>query len=696
MATVSTIYHEALSHHAGGRTAPAELCCRAVLESQPRHADAWHLLGLIAHEQGRHEHAAELVHRAIDYSGANPAHFNTLGLAFAALGDHERAVEQFRLATLLAADFAEAHSNLGASLRGLGDWHDAEASLRKALELRPDFIEARFNLGLVLHALGRRAEAIVALQEVRDSAPAFGPSRAVLVAAWTELASMLLEVGHHEQAEASLRRALEVQPTYAPALGALAQVLAEQGRLEAASEHLRAAIEQAPNDRLRLQNAILLPPIYDSAAEVQERRQTLIAELERLECEGLRIDPNEGPLPTLFWLAYQGENDVEVHRQFARLIARPEPFPTADRTRSAEDRIRVGFISVHFRDHTIGKLMQGMIGSLSRAAFTVVVLADKIHDDPTGRAIRESADEFITFGRDVNQARHAIAECDLDILIYTDLGMDGLTPALACSRLAPVQCVTWGHPATTGLDTIDWFLSSELLETADADGHYSERLLRLPTLPIYYHRPEAPSPLLSRAELGLPAAAHLYACPQSLFKLHPEFDAILGAILRRDPLGRLVLLRGRHEHWEALLRQRFERTMPEVTDRILFIDSMDRSRFLSLNAAVDVLLDPIHFGGGNTSYEAFALGKAIVTWPSPYLKGRITQALYRMMDIRDCIAFDEDSYADIAVRLGTDSAWREAIEATIRRRCHVLFEDEAAVADLERFLQGVATAAFTS
>src|SRR4029077_4382157 len=127
-----------------------------------------------------------------------------------------------------------------------------------------------------------------------------------------------------------------------------------------------------------------------------------------------------------------------------------------------------------------------------------------------------------------------------------------------------------------------------------------------------------------RADYALPETGTLYLCPQTPFKLHPAFDEMLAGILRRDPNGTVGLLQGKHRNWERLLGQRFASTMPEVMDRILFIPPQSHADFMSLNSLADVLLDPVHIGGGNTSYEGLALGVPIVTMPSPFLRGRIT------------------------------------------------------------------------
>jgi predicted O-linked N-acetylglucosamine transferase (SPINDLY family) len=257
---------------------------------------------------------------------------------------------------------------------------------------------------------------------------------------------------------------------------------------------------------------------------------------------------------------------------------------------------------------------------------------------------------------------------------------------MAFSRLAPVQCVTWGHPVTTGLPTVDYFLSSQDLEVEGAEAHYTEKLVRLPRLGVMYDRPALPTPRKDRAAFGLPADAHLYVCPQTLFKFHPDFDDLLSGILRQDPAGVLVLIEGKYPYWNELLRRRFGRNMPDVQHRVRFLPRQGRADFLNLLAVADVMLDPIHFGGGNTSYEGFALGVPIVTLPSQFLRGRLTYAMYRQMGIPDLVAADTADYVRLAARLGTEPDYREQLRRRIREASGVLFDDVAVVGELEQFL----------
>ena len=363
-------------------------------------------------------------------------------------------------------------------------------------------------------------------------------------------------------------------------------------------------------------------------------------------------------------------------------------------------RVRIGFLSAYFRDHTIGRLNLGRIQHLPRDRFEVIVLSVGKHNDEMAQAFAKAADKYVVVPREVSVARQLIAEQQLDILFFTDVGMDALTYTLAFSRMAPVQCTTWGHPVTTGSPMMDYFVSSELLEVPDAGNHYTEQLVRLKSMGTYYYRPQLTQPAKKRADLGLPTDRHLYVCPQTLFKFHPDFDAILAEILRRDRQGELILIEGRTANWTRLLKERFSRVMPDVVDRIRWLPALANQDFLQLLALADIVLDPIHFGGGNTSYEALAIGTPVLTLPGDYLRSRISRALYAKMGFVDCqgnelqevspVADSIESYIETAVRLTSDLTLAAKARRLIAATSNRLFENGNDIEDLAEWFASAA------
>jgi predicted O-linked N-acetylglucosamine transferase (SPINDLY family) len=236
---------------------------------------------------------------------------------------------------------------------------------------------------------------------------------------------------------------------------------------------------------------------------------------------------------------------------------------------------------------------------------------------------------------------------------------------------------------------MDWFVSGSLYETPGSEMHYSERLYCLKEVGTlaYYYRPQLRIEA-DRARYGLPPAgeANVYVCPQTLFKFHPEFDAILGRILEEDPDALVVLVVSKIPWWTLLLRERLSSHVPEeAMQRVRFVAQQAQQEFLGLIACSDVMLDTIHFNGMNSSLEGFAMGTPVVTWPREFQRGRHTAGMYRRMGIDALIADSAEAYVRLAVKLGRDRAWRRQMHDLILERNHVLYEDASVVRQFEQF-----------
>ena len=534
--------------------------------------------------------------------------------------------------------------------------------------------------GLAMHENGRLQEAVACYYRAIALKPNYPD-------AFNNLGNVLQDLERRSDAIGCYRRAIELDPNMVFAHRNLGYVLKEEGLLDEGIAVLEKAQALESNDIIRVILATSLPPVYSSLDDLQQRRKRLLTEVKKLVQDRVEVDVTNSSAPTMFYGAYQGENDRALQKNLATVFRAPKVTGSA-RTKSGDDRIRVGFISRHFRNHTIGRLNLGFIRKLPRDRFHVSVISVGRHTDMLAEEFRTAADQHIDLPTNLSAIRQQVADLGLDVLLFSDVGMDTLTYTLALSRLAPVQCVTWGHPVTTGSESMDYFLSSQTLEVSSADEHYTEKLVRLPVLNAYYYRPDPPA-IKPRSSFGLDDNRHLYLCFQNLFKMHPEFDAILHGILSRDPLGDVVIMEGKYPRWTQMLRDRFARTLGEHASRVLFLPGQSHPDFMSLNAAADVSLDPIHFGGGNTTYEALAVGLPVVTMPSQFLRGRITNAMYQQMGMTDLVASSAEEYVDLAIRLGTDREFRQATSKKILDACPVLFEDQRAVDAYSDFFAGV-------
>jgi len=275
-----------------------------------------------------------------------------------------------------------------------------------------------------------------------------------------------------------------------------------------------------------------------------------------------------------------------------------------------------------------------------------------------------------------------------DVLLYREIGTDSLNYFLPFCRLAPVQATTFGHQVTSGIPTVDYYLSSSLVEGSNAALHYTEQLAKADALVPFRLRSKLDqSQPKSRSHFGLDVDDHVYLCAQHLGKFHPDFDPWLGSILNQDTRGKLVITEDKFAAHANRLKERFQRTLPDVIDRIVFIPHQSGNDYLHLIANADVLLDPPHFGGLNTAYDAFSLGKPVVTRPTEFHRGRFTQACYKRMGIGDCVVSTAAEYVARAVEIGCNKSYRLTLSADIAHASQVLFEDELTVQEHQRIFE---------
>jgi CRISPR-associated protein Csy1 len=359
----------------------------------------------------------------------------------------------------------------------------------------------------------------------------------------------------------------------------------------------------------------------------------------------------------------------------------------------------VGFASAFFHTGTCGRYFRSWITDLDRGGFEVFVYHLYPGMDEVASDIARRADSFKSFGG--SRARPSVVAREirgdeLDVLVYPELGMDACSFGLAALRLAPRQYAGWGHPVTTGHATIDGFLSCETMEPEGAQAHYAERLLLLPGIGTSYRRLDIPGDA-SRPPFGLPEQRMLLLCPQSLWKIHPDNDALFAELLAANREALLVLFAGRHPTITDKFMRRLERMFSDhglaVRERVLMLPQVGHDDYLRINLVCDAMLDTMHWSGGNTSLDALACGLPVVTLPGAFMRGRQSAGMLGLLGVPELIARDREDYLAIAGRLVGDAGWRRELSGRIRAAQSELFDRPDAVASLQRLLQEDATAA---
>ena len=430
----------------------------------------------------------------------------------------------------------------------------------------------------------------------------------------------------------------------------------ESGDTDAASRLadlcLAAGGLRAPAMRAQLALRLKLPSVLQDADAIAEARTRWEQAFARLRSTDLgAAEPRLSQLAwSNFGLAYHGKDDLALQSIYGDWLveaaARMRPDLAMASEPPARTRKRVVLPSSHWCDCTAGHYFASWIGMLAAdPSLEVHVLA-------VGPRLDAFTDTLATPGvtlhrlaaADSDAIADAIAALQPDLVIYPELGMDVRLLPVAAMRLAPVQAMAWGHPVTSGLSTMDAYLGCAEMEPESAQAHYRESLHLLPGIGTRYVAPARP-PSAARAALGLPEGA-LVVVPQSAAKIHPDNDAVYRQMLAANPSLHLLFFDNESAVVTARLRDRIVQGLPtEAAARLSFHPLCARERFLQVLGACDLMLDPLHWSGGNTALDALRMDLPIVAAPGAFMRSRQSAAMLERLGLSESLLTTPDGLA---------------------------------------------------
>lgn len=546
-----------------------------------------------------------------------------------------------------------------------------------------------------------------ALAQLREAEDRAGSD----AAAWRDIGQLHAEYWRWEDADRALERAAAIDPADASAAALHAIVKHESGDDEGALAVLAHAERHRPDDLgIALSSRLYLPQIYADEQDARRWRERFERGLDELEADLDRWKPAArqvfGLNRTNFLLAYQGENDLALQRRYSRLLgelaghARPEwrarvsPPPGTSRHFDGSRRLRVGFVGSIFRDCTAGRYFERWITALDPRRFERIVYHTAPLSDDFTRRIAAAADAFVTLRADGEACVERIAADRLDVLFQPEVGMTPLSYLLAAVRLAPVQCAGWGHPVTTGGEGVDHYFTCEAMEPPDGRAHYTEELVKLPGLGVGYPMPE-PAPPFPREKLRLPGDRRLYICPQSLFKIHPEMDAVFARILAADPGGAIVFFQAPARAVTERFAARVQRTLAAhgiaPGSQLKFLPRMNPAAFRRALGTADVVVDTVRWSGGNTSLDAIAAATPVATLPGQFMRSRQTAGMLRLLGLEELVTGSVEEFVALTVAIAGDPARNTALRTRIAERRARLFDQAEPLAAFAEALWRIGT-----
>jgi protein O-GlcNAc transferase len=744
---------KAVASHKAGNIAEAIEAYKTIIAQVPNHFDATHLLGVIALQEGRLEQAQELIASALRTNPRDPSAANNLGMVYLRRGKLELACVQFERAVKIKLDFFDAFANLGTVLRQLGRPREALVPLRRAHSsnpqsasvcnligaclmdmaepheavkffeaatvIEPEIADGWSNLSIALNSAGELGRA----QDCADKAVALSPESS---AALSARASVEFEHGQIEGAIETYREAMALPGPSTQTFCAFAKALWASGRCDEALTYLGQAVAIDGNHALARWSLAISQcrSFYETTAEVEESREAFAVYVENLQI-WFRSARHQDAYKAVgsvqpFYLAYHPANNRDLLTQYGRLcsewmMSMPLELPSVNEGQRRSERafvkrkMRIGIASSHIRNHSVwNAITKGWVQHIDKERFETWMFQLGHVDDESAQASREVA-HFVGGPKTDQRWAQTIRDAQLDVLIYPEIGMDALTLQLASLRLAPVQATTWGHPETSGLPTIDLYLSADALEPGNANGNYSERLVRLPNLGVCV---EPLAPVITSPDLrslGLPSDEPLLLCPGTAFKYTPENDHVWARIakglqsaknkrgwrgiagrLRAKGNGRLVFFRSNNLSMDKLLAARLRRAFDlekvDFDEYVRVVPHLDRARFFGLMQQSALLLDTIGFSGFNTALQAIEAGLPVLAREGAFMRGRLASGIMRRMGLTELVALTDEAFIDAAVDLAADQSRRSQLSVDIANRREILFHDIEAVRGLERCL----------
>lgn len=534
-----------------------------------------------------------------------------------------------------------------------GQPEEAFKLYRELLAAAPADPRVHAQLGLLLHQHGAHGQAI---EHFEASLRANEAQPGV----WTNRGEAARHLGQLDAAESCFRRALQYKPDCAITHNNLGLVLAQRGRLREAEASYRQALAFAPGKASTWSNLanVLRDWMRFDEAETALRK-------------AIELDPANPATRSnlIFLLGYRSEvapHEIYAEARQYNAPAPDSPLPTL-RPLSAGRRLRIGYLSPDFRNHPVATFIEPVLAGHDASRVDVFCYANVARpDDVTERLRSRVAAWHSIYTLNDPAATALIRSHQLDVLIDLAGHTAGNRLGVFARRAAPLQACYLGFFATTGLRTMDYWISDDVLHAADYQDLFVEQLWRLPRCWLAYQAPaDAPAP-----EVSPDRETIVFGSFNQILKVTPATVQLWAEVLQRVPHSRLLLKT--KSLADADTRDRLIALFVQrgiAADRVELLPALpSRNEHLASYAKVDIALDTFPYSGGTTTCEALWMGVPLVTLAGTTMPARMSASILTAAGFADRCARSSEDFVEIAVRLADEHRSRNADDRRLRRR----------------------------
>lgn len=563
---------------------------------------------------------------------------------------------------------------LGAVSGSLGDYDAATECCRKVIRLSPGHVQAHYNLAIALRDSGHPEGALKVLSKLRKLDPSHRDTRSTL-------GNLLISMGRYSDAEEVFLDALKEHPDDPEFFACLASAMQTKGQLGAASSWYRKALDLDIKNR---------PGVLDNLASVY-CGQGKFEESLKFYREALAESPSDPRIYSNLLLTSHYSEQVdpvglyEMHRRWpGNHSGSSIRFDHSRRDRDPDRKLRIGYVSSDFREHSVAYFIEPVMSAHKRSAFEVYCYHNSLKSDRITERLQAVTDGWCVCEKldDATLARR-IYEDEIDILVDLNGHTAGGRLPVFCMRPAPVQVTYLGYPNTTGANGVDYRLTDACADPEGEDQFYSEKLLRLPSFLCYQPPDECPPVSSSPAEKN---GFVTFGSFNNLAKLNKGVVDQWCRILHLVAGARLLLKNPSFtdnatvEYYRALFD---ERGIEE--ERVELIGfTKTTAEHLEMYSRIDIALDTYPYNGTTTTCEALWMGVPVISQCGDVHRARVGKSLLTLINAEDWLSDTSEEYIERAVRLAGDIPGLVELRRTMRARL-----ENSALMDADGFVAGL-------
>lgn len=617
----------------------------------------------------------------------------TLGAAYRQTGDFEASRKAYENALSLKPDYLQALSNLGEWCVAKGQNEEALVWFEKAMQHSPKFFEARLNKAAAFFELGRYKEALQLAQQLVDDEP-------LRPQAQLTLGNLLVHTGKTKQGIKHYKKALELQPGYPEAHFNLASLLGSKSDMAHALSYLERKLKENGDS---IQNLGMLASAYQTAGQlgkseamcqrILERQPDNITALItlgsclsnsgdsagalRMYARVVEADATQSGMGSNILFEYNNvayrsrEQMFKSHQEWAAQHEAPliPLHAVIARDRNPQRKLRIGYVSGDFVAHPVGFLLRDILRHHDAELFEIHCFSMAVRSEDVLPELRAAAHhwEDIFFLTD-EEVDALIRKSEIDILVDLS-GHTAFHRLLVFARKpAPVQVEWIGYFHSSGMSSIDYFITDPHTSPRDGGQLFSETPVYLPHTRFCYGPPEYAPAVVPPPSIK--AGTITFGSFNRLPKLTDEVIAAWSQILVRVPHSRLVIKSGALSETvvEERLRIRFRQHGVEDAQLVLREGSAHHD-MLAEYGDIDIALDTFPFNGGMTTLEALWMGVPVVTIAGNTVVSRQTVSALANLGLADELAFvDVDAFVAGAVVLAGNPNHLAELRESLRPR----------------------------